>query len=114
MRVPESYGKIEFKVCVKIYRQETERLDLYLGALTRGAAQVLPPASSVSLIACDLSAQRVFNPEDVQQQEKLQSFYPKLEKKDEYPVSVSKLSYRHEREEICLWKRASAAIPQDS
>lgn len=113
-RVPESYGKIEFKMCVKIYRQEAERLDLYLGALARGAAQILPPASAVTLIACDLSAQRIYNSEEALQQEKLQSLYRKFEKKDESPVIFSKLIYRHEREEICLWKRQLIDVPQES
>jgi len=104
-RVPESYGKIEFKMCVKIYRQEAERLDLYLGALARGAVQVLLPASSVALIACDLSAQRVYNPEEATQQEKLQGLYKKFENTEEYSVAISKLIYRHEREELTLWTK---------
>ncbi len=104
-RVPESYGKIEFKMCVKIYRQEAERLDLYLGALARGAAQVLPPASAVSLIACDLSSQRVYQAAEVSQQEKLQSLYQKLEKNEEGSIRISKLIYRHEREELNLWAK---------
>jgi len=104
-RVSESYGKIEFKMCVKIYRQEAERLDLYLGALARGAAQILPPASDLTLIACDLSAQRVYNPDEVSQQEKLQGLYRKFEKKDEYPAVISQLIYRHERKETRLWEK---------
>lgn len=114
-RVPESYGKIEFKMCVKINRQESERLDLYLSALARTASQHLPVLSEVTLIACDLSAAKIYNPEALLQQSHLQDFYKKkFEEKNENSLVFLKLLYRHERKEICLWEKKPSDISQES
>ncbi len=98
-RVPESYGRIEFKSCVKINRQEPSRLDLYVKALAREAGRALPPQSSMTLKVCDLSAARVYDPADALQQAKLQELSKKM----------GPVYYRHQREEICLWETTPAA-----
>lgn len=108
-RVPESYGKIEFKSCVRINRQETERLDLHLKAVAREALRGLDTGMPLDVLGCDLSAAAAYDEANPAQSENLKKTTEKICTGIEGGICLESIFYRHQRKERVLWQKIHCA-----
>ena len=70
-RIPESWGRIERKSAVEIYRKDPAQLDLYLKQLFRDAQTKAVPDKMLTLAVFDLSTRPVFDLQNQGQAERL-------------------------------------------
>jgi len=70
-RMPESWGKIERKYSVDIFRKEPAQLDLYFKQLLRDALPKAVPGQKLTLAAFDLSTRPVLDPQNAEQAARL-------------------------------------------
>ncbi len=73
-RMPESWGRIERKFVVEIYRRENAQLDLYLKQLLRDASPKGLENLPLNVVAFDLSTKPVLDPANQEQAQRLEKW----------------------------------------